>query len=121
MRLIIAGTRTASFAQTQAGFNAGVSMLGIVPTTIVSGGASGADAHGETIAERIGVPVDRYPADWKKHGRSAGPIRNAEMAENADALIAIWDGKSRGTMSMIREARKRKLLVYVHEYREDQE
>lgn len=83
--------------------------------TVVSGGAKGVDALGERYAEAADVPLKLYPADWERHGRAAGPIRNAMMAENADALIAIWDGKSRGTKNMIETARKRGLIVYVKE------
>ena len=44
--------------------------------------------------------------DWNKHGKAAGPIRNRQMAEYADCLIAVWDGKSRGTKNMIDEMNK---------------
>lgn len=54
-----------------------------------------------------------FPADWDKYGRRAGPIRNREMAEYADALLAYWDGKSRGTKNMIEEARARGLKVSI--------
>ena len=64
---------------------------------IVSGHASGADTLGERYAQERGYETEVYPADWKTNGRAAGPIRNAQMAAVADALIAFWDGKSRGT------------------------
>lgn len=83
---------------------------------IVSGGASGADALGERYAKERGYKILRYPAQWEKYGRRAGPMRNREMADNADALIAYWDGKSRGTKSMIREAEKRGLKISVKTY-----
>lgn len=82
-------------------------------TTVVSGGAKGVDALGEQYAEEMNIPLQIFYAKWDEHGRSAGPIRNIKMAENADALIAIWDGKSRGTKHMIETARKRNLVVYV--------
>lgn len=68
---------------------------------------------GEGWAKRKGIPVKRFPADWNQYGRRAGPLRNREMARYADALIAIWDGKSRGTRSMIDEALREGLEVYV--------
>ena len=82
-------------------------------TEVVSGGAQGVDASGEGIAELHGIPVKRFPADWKKHGKSAGPIRNREMAKYADRLIAVWDGKSRGTKNMIDEMQALGKPVYV--------
>ena len=63
---------------------------------IISGHASGADALGERYVQERGFLLETYPADWKAHGRAASPIRNAKMASVAHALIAFWDGKSRG-------------------------
>lgn len=83
---------------------------------VVSGHASGADTLGERYAEEKGYSCELHPADWKTHGRAAGPIRNAEMAEVADALIAFWDGQSRGTKSMIELAKKKNLKVSVVNY-----
>lgn len=57
-----------------------------------------------------------FPADWNKHGKAAGPILNAEMAEVADALIAFWDGKSRGTANMIQLAKDKGLKVAIVYY-----
>ena len=83
---------------------------------IISGHASGADALGERYAQERGFQLETYPADWKAHGRAAGPIRNAKMASVAHALIAFWDGKSRGTKNMIDTATKRGLKVAVVRY-----
>lgn len=68
---------------------------------VISGTARGADQLGERYASENNYPIHRYPADWDKHGRMAGYIRNEEMAKNADALIAFWDGSSKGTRHMI--------------------
>ncbi len=73
---------------------------------IVSGCASGADAIGERYAKENGFKVEKYPADWKTYGRSAGPMRNKQMAEVADLVICFWDEKSKGTKSMIDYAKK---------------
>ena len=83
---------------------------------IVSGTARGADSLGERYAHERGYAVEKYPADWEQHGKAAGPIRNAEMAENADALIAFWDGQSKGTKSMINIAKTKGLGVRVISY-----
>ena len=83
---------------------------------VVCGGARGADEYGKQWAERLGIPVRMFRAEWKLHGKSAGPIRNRQMAEYADALIAFWDGKSRGTKNMIETARKCGLKVTIIRY-----
>lgn len=83
---------------------------------IISGHATGADALGERYAQERGLSLDAHPADWNKHGRAAGPIRNKEMAEVADALIAFWDGASRGTANMIDLAKRKGLKVAVVKY-----
>lgn len=68
---------------------------------IISGGAEGADKLGEAYAMLKGFRLMKYPAQWKKHGKSAGFKRNREMAEVGDALVAFWDKASRGTEHMI--------------------
>lgn len=72
---------------------------------ILSGCARGADSLGEIYAKNNGFEIEKHPADWDTFGKSAGYRRNAEMAVCADALIAFWDGKSRGTQHMIDIAR----------------
>lgn len=83
---------------------------------VISGTASGADLEGEKWAEEHGIQVERYPAPWRAFGRGAGPVRNKKMAENADALIAVWDGRSRGTEHMIELAREHGMRVFVFRY-----
>lgn len=83
-------------------------------TQVVSGKAKGVDTLGEVWALANNVPVEAFPADWSQHGRAAGPIRNREMAEYADALIAIWDGESKGTANMIQQARNKRLNVFIY-------
>jgi hypothetical protein len=85
-------------------------------TEVVSGGAPGADSLGERFARDMEIPMKQFPADWKKHGKAAGPIRNGEMALYADALIAMWDGVSTGTANMIKQAIDRGLKVHVERY-----
>jgi hypothetical protein len=87
-------------------------------TEVVSGCAPGVDSFGEQWAKRKMIPIKRFPADWRKYGKSAGPRRNEEMAQYADQLIAVWDGVSRGTRDMIERARYCGLAVYVHIYGE---
>jgi ABC-type enterochelin transport system substrate-binding protein len=68
---------------------------------IVSGGCRGADKIGEQYSKEKGYSLKRFPANWNRYGKAAGPKRNKQMANYADALIAFWDGKSRGTKNMI--------------------
>lgn len=84
---------------------------------VVSGAARGADRLGELYALNRGYEIMRFPADWEQFGKRAGYLRNTQMAEHADALIAFWDGKSRGTQHMIRIATERQLLVSVKLYK----
>lgn len=73
---------------------------------IVSGSARGTDALGERYAAENGFAVEKFPADWEKYGKSAGPRRNKQMAQSADYIICFWDKKSKGTKSMIEYANK---------------
>jgi hypothetical protein len=83
---------------------------------VVSGAASGADMLGERYADAMGLPVSRFPADWAAHGKAAGHVRNSQMAAYADALVLFWDGRSRGSASMLGMARKHNLLVRIVYY-----
>jgi hypothetical protein len=79
---------------------------------IVSGTARGADKLGERYAREKGYDIKEFPANWNL-GKSAGYIRNDEMAQYSDMLIAFWDGTSKGTKHMIDLANKRSLKVVV--------
>lgn len=83
---------------------------------IISGCARGADTLGLRYASENTFDVEEYPADWDKYGKKAGYVRNVEMAENADALIAFWNGKSKGTKHMIDIAMERNLPIRVIRY-----
>jgi hypothetical protein len=83
---------------------------------VVSGGAKGADYLGERFAKENEIQIKKFPANWNLHGKSAGPIRNKQMAEYADALICFWDGESRGTKNMIDEATLRGLEIHIFNY-----
>jgi hypothetical protein len=83
---------------------------------VVSGAAAGADTLGEMYALTRNYKVTRFPADWQKYGKAAGYIRNEEMAKYADALIAFWDGISKGTEHMINLAKRYNLKLAVYEH-----
>jgi len=115
MRIIIAGGR--DFIDVDLLWSTMDALLeGVQDVTIVSGGARGADKMGERYADSKNLPVQRYPADWNKYGKQAGYLRNAEMAANADALVAFWDKKSNGTRHMIDLAKKAGLTITVINY-----
>ena len=82
---------------------------------VVSGGAKGVDTWGEIWAEASHIPYIQFPAEWDKYGKQAGYLRNQQMAEYADALIAIWDGQSKGTKHMIDIMTKMNKPVFVYE------
>lgn len=112
MKIIIAGCRTVRDQQI---VRDAVEESGLVGqmTELVHGGCRGVDSIAHYQFEGI-VPVKVFLADWGKHGKAAGPLRNAEMAKYADALIAIWDGNSRGTKNMIHEMEKLGKKVFIH-------
>ncbi len=84
--------------------------------TVISGTARGADQLGERYASDKKLKVIKMPADWEKHGKSAGYKRNEEMAKQGDLLCAFWDGTSRGTKHMIDLAKKHGLKVHVFSF-----
>ena len=73
---------------------------------ILSGGCKGADLLGEKFAKENGFPIRRYLPNWKEYGKAAGPIRNKQMVDLCHKVICFWDGKSKGTESLIRYAKK---------------
>ncbi len=125
MRVIIAGCRKGVTYEHVA---AAMAQCGWLPSEVVTGKANGADAHGETWAKKNLVPIKEFPADWKdlshpdarikvgpygKYDAYAGIRRNHDMGDYAQALVAIWDGISRGTKDMIEYATKKGLKVFV--------
>lgn len=82
-------------------------------TEIISGGARGVDRLGEKFAKIGNIKLTVIKPNWKKYGKKAGFLRNKEMVDKADALIAIWDGKSKGTKHTIDLARKKGIPIYL--------
>jgi hypothetical protein len=109
-RVIVAGSRSCVFAGLVARHLDHLLRKRLPDVLVVSGGAAGADMMGEQWALSREVPYRRFPADWQRHGRRAGPIRNGEMLAFARevsplcGLVAFWDGSSRGTADMIEQA-----------------
>ncbi len=113
MRLVVAGSRTFT---DQARLFAELDRLALVRTitAIISGCAAGADQLGELWAAARRVPVVRFPAEWRKHGRAAGILRNQRMTCAADAAdIFFGPGPCRGSRDMARRARAAGLPVFV--------
>lgn len=84
-------------------------------TEVVSGCAKGGDAFGESWASWNKIPIKQFPADWDLYGKSAGIIRNNEMALYADGLIAFTLNNSKGTSNMIKQAKEHNLWIRVVE------
>lgn len=112
MKVIIAGSRTINDMRIVHGAVEDSGWFDEI-TEVVSGKEpDGVDMLGEALADQFDIPIKPFPADWTKYGRAAGPIRNRQMANYADALILVWDGKSSGSKSMLFEAQKRNLKIY---------
>jgi len=88
-------------------------------TEVVSGHALGADFLGEVWAQEHGVPWKEFRADWNIHGKSAGVIRNREMAEYCDLALIFWDGRSPGTKNMMKELANLQKSYFLHRFDKD--
>jgi hypothetical protein len=120
MKTIIAGSRTIDF-ETTIEYLSELRLLGVEITEVVSGTAKGVDYHGEWWGNRWDIPIKRFPANWNEYGKSAGYIRNQEMADYAEQLVCIWDGESKGTKHMIDIAKKKRIPIYLLETNEKQQ
>lgn len=81
---------------------------------VIHGGARGADRLAAEILSNSIYEVQEFPADWERHGKAAGPIRNRQMLDELpDLVIAFPVGESRGTWDTINEARRRGFRVVV--------
>lgn len=113
MKLIIAGSRSISDLEiveeaiNKSGWRNEI-------TEVVHGDARGVDKLGEMWAEQNSIPVKRFPANWKKFGKKAGSIRNKQMSEYGNKLIAIWDGNSTGTIDMVKQMKIAEKPIYLH-------
>lgn len=110
MKVIIAGGRDINLSKDE--IQKIVDESGFEVTHLIEGDANGIDNSGKNWAINTNTDLTTIKADWNKHGRAAGPIRNREMAEMGGALILIWDGKSKGSASMLREAKRADLLIH---------
>ncbi|WP_419797382.1 MAG: DUF2493 domain-containing protein [Terasakiella sp.] len=113
MKTIIAGSRQ---IEDKEALEQTIAASGFDITEVVSGTCRGVDVMGEEWGRTNGVPVRPFPADWLTHGRVAGELRNRDMANYADALVLLWDGKSPGASCMLREANKAGIKVHTQIY-----
>ena len=126
MKVIVAGSRTVT---DQGYIIEAVEASGFDITEVVSGTAKGVDQMGELYAYEQGIKTSRFPAAWKnisvpgavvksnrygKYNAVAGHQRNAKMGDYADALIAVWDGKSKGTLNMVNYMEKLGKEVFIY-------
>lgn len=112
MKLIVAGTRTLDLSR---GFIEEIVDFYIpleMELKLVCGMCKGIDQIAYDIWKFQDMSIKEFPADWEAHGKAAGPIRNKEMANYADALLLIWDGKSKGSANMKKEMEKLNKTVY---------
>jgi predicted Rossmann fold nucleotide-binding protein DprA/Smf involved in DNA uptake len=82
-------------------------------TVIVSGGARGVDQAAEFAAKARGLETVIFPAMWGQYGKRAGFMRNRQIVEASDRVVAFWDGFSAGTLSTIKLAQEAKKTVEV--------
>ena len=117
MKIIIAGSRNFTDYEMLKGFcDSYLSYYENIE--IVSGLAKGADSLAIDYANEKGYSVLEFPANWKEFGKRAGYVRNEQMADVGDVLIAFWDCESHGTKHMIQIAKKKGLEVFIVDIRE---
>jgi YspA, cpYpsA-related SLOG family len=112
MKLIVAGKRDFDPTKISELISWYIKYKKLMPVEIVSGTATGVDAAGELYAYENSLPIKKFTPEWEIYGKAAGPIRNKEMAEYADAVLLIWDGRSPGSRSMRQEMEKINKTIY---------
>lgn len=87
-----------------------------ITTTIIQGEAPGADTIAKEVAKALGMDVEGYYANWIRHGKPAGPIRNRKMLDQKPDLVIAFHpdlNASKGTADCVIEAKRRKIPVRV--------
>lgn len=82
-------------------------------TLLISGGADGADKLGERYANEHGIPTKIFLPDWDTHGRIAGFLRNTDIINEAETVVAFWNQTSNGTRDSIDKAKKQNKKVII--------
>lgn len=112
MKVLISGSRTITDFEVVAKV---IKDSPFTITQILHGGANGVDILAGKWARRVGIPVRIFIPEWKKLGKKAGIFRNQQMVKEADGVIAIWDGSSKGTKSVIDYSRKCGKPLYIYQ------
>ena len=81
---------------------------------IISGGAKGADSLAERWAHENNISCQIFKPDWNKHGKKAGLLRNHDIVNNSNMIIAFWDGKSHGTKYSLNLAKEQKKVTLIY-------
>jgi len=118
MKVIVAGSRD---IQDYEIVKKAIESSGFEVEEVVSGTARGVDRFGEQWAQETCKLITRFPASWDAYGKRAGYLRNEQMAKYSDALVAVWDGESKGTKHMVDLAIKHGLKVFVFNTKENNE
>jgi hypothetical protein len=117
LKILVTGSRTWSnedYILRQ--FTSAQKLSGELPRNIelIHGGAQGADFIAAKVAKKLGWNTLAVPADWRLHGKGAGPIRNQQMIDmKPDIVIAFWDGSSRGTADCMQRAKSANIPLVV--------
>lgn len=82
-------------------------------TSLISGGARGADHMAEVYSAKHNIPIKLFLPDWNKYGKAAGFLRNTDIVKSSDIILAFWDGKSRGTLDSLRKAVKLHKIIII--------
>ena len=119
MRILVCGARNWSDYIAIRDVIASLLPLGV--ECIIEGEAAGADSMGRVAANELGIAVLKFPADWNKHGKAAGPIRNKQMLEEGkpDLILAFHDDidKSKGTKNMLEQAQKAGIVTRLYSHK----
>ena len=114
MRLVISGTRHCPGAEALLEKAYAISPWVSCDVHILHGASGDVDYAAVCLAAKHHWSCEAFGAEWKAYGKAAGPIRNRAMAFECDAVLALWDGKSRGTLSMMTEAVRAGKPVFVY-------
>ena len=116
LRLLITGSRGIPPAYTYERFQNDLEkeLKGQLPDVLLNGCAAGIDEWARTWAVAHDIPIKSYPAEWTKHGKKAGILRNVQMVDAASHVVGFWDGKSPGTRQCVNYARRKQKLRAVY-------